>query len=124
MKMNSMILSAVVAIAALASSPVSQVQAANITIKRGTCQALQLVPNPVPAPPLFSSGSIGSPRTSDGGPTGDRKYSAGCGVPRQPLANGALAGSFWVAGTSFPGHSTTCSSASFHVAGPVLGLVV
>jgi len=123
MKLSSIILSAVVTVAAMAV-PASRVHAANLTITGGTCHALQFLPAPVPEPLHFSSGSIGNPTTSDGNPTGNRNYSVVCDVPRQPLAAGATVGSFWVDGTNFPGQSTTCSIASYNFTGAFLGLVV
>ncbi|HKE96649.1 MAG TPA: hypothetical protein VKB34_20230 [Povalibacter sp.] len=116
MKLSSIILSAVLTVAAMAV-PASRVHAANITIKGGTCHALQFLPTPVPEPLHFSSGSIANP-------TGDSSYSVVCDVPREPLALNAAAGGFYVDGTNFPGQSTTCSIESFNYNGFFMGLVV
>ena len=117
MKSSSIILSAVVTFAVMAASPASRVQAANITIKGGTCHALQFMPTPVPEPLHFSDGSIANP-------TGNSNYAVVCDVPRQPLAPGATSGGFYVDGTNFPGQSTSCSIESFNYNGFFLGLVV
>ena len=124
MKSRLISLFALAAIVMLAWSPASQVQAANITIKGGTCHALQFMPTPVPEPLHFSSGGIGNPTTSDSNPTGDRNYAVVCDVPREPLAIGAAVGGFYVDGTNFPGLSTTCSIESFNYTGFFLGLQV
>jgi len=110
MKSRLISLFALAAIVMLAWSPASQVQAANITIKGGTCHALQFMPTPVPEPLHF--------------PTGDRNYAVVCDVPREPLAIGAAVGGFYVDGTNFPGLSTTCSIESFNYTGFFLGLQV
>jgi len=114
MKSRLISLFAVAALVILAWSPASQVQAANITVKGGSCHALQFLPTTVPEPLHFSDGSIANP-------TGDSRYTVVCDVPRQPLAATATAGGFYVDGTNFPGQQTTCTLASFNFTGVFLG---